>query len=117
MSKEPKTKEQKFKLNPAEFPIDEWKEKYGRVKIISVADSKGDKHDFIIVRPTQTIMDSLLKGVQDSKMHKTREIFRNSCVMAGDKEVFDKDIDVRNKVIEKIMDLFDNNLEVEEKEL
>lgn len=108
---------EKFSINTDELPIDDWKKKFKKVKLIAVHTKDGQRHEFVIARPTQSIMDALMRGVNDNKMHKNREVFRNSCVLAGDKEVFDSDMDVQNKIIEKIMDLFDNNLEVEEKEL
>jgi hypothetical protein len=104
-------------VNTDEFPIDQWKEKHKRVKLITVTARDGFTHQFIIGRPTQSMMDSMTKNILDVKPAKNRDVFRNSCVLAGDKNLFDQDMDVQNKVIEKIMDLFDNSLEVEEKEL
>lgn len=113
----PKKAEPKFKINLTDHNIDELKAKHKKVKLIAVHTRDGQRHEFLIVRPNQSITDALTKNVMSEKPHKNREIFRNSCIIDGDKDVFDTDMDVQNKVIEKIMDLFDSNLEVDEKEL
>lgn len=116
-----KTEETKAKLENtlvqlSEHPIDEWKEKHKVVKLITVAKKDGSKHQFVIGRPTLSMMDMIGKYVNDQKPHKMREVLRNSCVLAGDKSLIDTDDDIRNTVFERITELFEK-LETEEKEL
>lgn len=103
-------------LQLSELPIDEWKAKHKVVKLITVKAKNGSKHQFVIGRPTISMMDMLSKYINEQKPHKMREVLRNSCVLAGDKQMLDEDDDIRNSVFDRITELFEK-LEIEEKEL
>lgn len=103
-------------LQLSELPIDEWKAKHKVVKLITVKAKNGSKHQFVIGRPTISMMDMLSKYINEQKPHKMREVLRNSCVLAGDKQMLDDDDDIRNSVFDRITELFEK-LEIEEKEL
>jgi ribosomal protein S3AE len=103
-------------VDESTLDLDALKKKHKVVKKLTVVAKDGSKHEFVVVRPTLQHFDMITKNIQDSKPHKVREILRNSCVIAGDKNVLDTDDDVRSNVFERISEMYEK-LEVEEKEL
>lgn len=96
--------------------IDEWKAKHRTVKVI-VANSKyNGKQPYIIGKPTGIMLDAIAKYDNEGKTHKINELLINSCVLAGNKDLFADDVDLKNAVLLKVTDLLER-LEVEEKEL
>lgn len=116
MSKSENNNTENSVLQLSELPIEDWKAKHKVVKLITVKAKNGTKHQFVIGRPTLAMMDMLSKYINEQKPHKMREVLRNSCVLAGDKQLLDDDDDMRNSIFDRITELFEK-LEVEEKEL
>lgn len=100
-----------------ELEIEKWKSKHKRVKQIVVNDRDGNKHDFIVGRPTLSHIDMIASYLNDNKFADYRKVMRNSCVLAGDKTVLDNDDDVRTAVFTSISDMMNEKLEKTEKEL
>jgi hypothetical protein len=97
--------------------IPEWKDVNKRVKSIVVSSKLlKEKFAFIIAKPTPTVMDAIAKYEHDGKVHKIEEVLIGNCVKAGPVETFTQDLDIKNAVLGKVMDLFER-LEVTEKEL
>lgn len=96
--------------------IQGWKEKHKVVKAITVKSKLLGLQPFIIGKPTTTIMDSVASYTAQNKPEKVDEVLINNCVLAGDTKSFANDLDVKNAVMNKLMDLFEK-LQVEEKEL
>lgn len=104
------------KFNKHEHPVEEWKEKHGRVKHITVKDLQGNLHDYVVGRPTMPVMDMISKYLNENKTNKYRDSMKNNCILFGDKDLVGSDIDVQNAVFGAITDLFEK-LETTEKEL
>ena len=100
-----------------ELEIEKWKSKHKKIKEVSVEDKNGDKHQFIVGRPTLSHIDMIATYLNDNKFAEYRKVMRNSCVLAGDKTVLDNDDDVRTAVFTSISDMMNEKLEKTEKEL
>ncbi|MCE9540627.1 MAG: hypothetical protein K8R85_15620 [Bacteroidetes bacterium] len=99
-----------------ETQIQEWKDKHGKVKLITCKRDKGEEAVFIIGQPTRDIMDAWAHAYDNDKRQKAREILENSCVLHGDKTLFVKDINLQTTVLKKVQEMLEN-LQAEEKEL
>ena len=96
--------------------ITDWKEKHKTVKIITVKSKLHGEQCYIVGKPTGNMLDAIAKYDNEGKTHKINELLINSCVLAGNKELFTDDVDLKNAVLLKVTDLLER-LEVEEKEL
>lgn len=111
------TEAQKTIIEENQANIDGWKERHKVVKAISVKSKLlGKDFAFIIGKPTPSVMDAVASYSANGKPEKVDEVLISSCVLAGDTKVFQVDLDVKNAVMTKLMDLFEK-LQVEEKEL
>lgn len=96
--------------------INDWKTKHKTVKVITVISKLNGKLPFIIGKPTAQVLDAIAKYDTEGKPHKVNEVLINSCVLAGDKHLFNEDVDLKNAVLLRVTDMLER-LEVEEKEL
>lgn len=106
------------KLNIADVTaeqIESWKKKHQTVKKITVTLKNKTEEEFIIGKPTRSVLDSISSYTNDNKPHKVREVLENSCVLAGNTDAFE-DPNVMNTVFGKVTEMLEK-LQVEEKEL
>lgn len=96
--------------------IPDWKAKHKTVKGITVKSKLNGNLPFIIGKPTAQMLDAIAKYDNEGKPHKVNEVLINSCVLAGRKDLFNDDVDLKNAVLLKVTDMLER-LEVEEKEL
>jgi hypothetical protein len=99
-----------------EEQIQEWKDKHGKVKLITCKRENGESVDFIIGQPTRDILDSWAHHHNNDDIVKSRKVLENSCILFGDKALFAKDINLQSTVLKKVQEMLEN-LQTEEKEL
>jgi len=99
-----------------EANINAWKEKFGKVKIITCKCENGKSVEFIIAQPTREILDAWAHHHNNDNIAKARQVLESNCILHGDKTLFEKDVNLQSTVLKKVQEML-TNLEVEEKEL
>lgn len=94
-----------------------WKDKHKQLKAVAFFSKVHSKWcPFIVAKPTATVMDAIAKYSSQDKTEKIDEVLRESCVKAGDKSLFESDVDLKSSVFKKITSMLED-LQEEEKEL
>jgi len=96
--------------------VNTWKEKYGKVKVITVKRENGKEVQFVIGQPTREILDSWAHYHNNDQIAKARGVLKGSCILHGDQSLFDKDVNLESTVLKKVQEML-VTLEAEEKEL
>lgn len=99
-----------------EGQVQEWKDKHGKVKQITFTRDNKETADFIIGRPTRSIMDAWAHHFNKEDLAKARGVLQNSCILNGDTSLFEKDINLQTSVLKKIQEMLEE-VQAEEKEL
>lgn len=111
-----KKSELKLPEGVTESDIQTWKQKLGKIKLISCVRENGQKVEFIIGQPTREILDCWQTHQENGKYDKAREVLKANCVLHGDKELFKEDVNLETTVLKKVTDLLEL-LQASEKEL
>lgn len=96
--------------------VNSWKEKHGKVKMITVPRENGESVDYIIGRPDRTIVDMWAHHIDNDNRVKSREVLKKNCILFGDTSLFDKDVNLESTVYKKIQEMLEL-YRAEEKEL
>lgn len=100
----------------ADLDIQKWKERFGKIKLISCTRENGEEEQYIVAQPTRDIVDAWMSHHEAGRYDKAREVLSKNCVLHGNTDLFKSDINLESTVLKKVQEMLET-LRASEKEL